>query len=282
MLNTICFVPPAILTVAEKRGILAARGVETRVVLTSSSDEQFQALVEQRCDVAVTAMDNVIGWNRRDSGWDFRIVAQVEATTPLSLFVRAEITSFQMLVGRTILVDSPENGFVVALHAMLADAGIDLRANRIIAAGGVKERLAKLQAGAGDATLLGPPFDELARAAGLHRLASVNELYPTFPGQGVVVRQSTLATREALMTRWLQGLEAGRMQCRVDPYAARADLVSGGLPLSAAHALIAGVGETLVPDRSGVELLISQRARLGRPGVGLRYNDIVDTRLLKI
>src|SRR5262245_25596928 len=121
-LNVSCFVPPALAVVAQRRGFFVARGVAMHSTLTTSSDEQFEKLVDGRCDVAVTAMDNVIGWNRRGAGGDFRIVAQIESTTPLFLFVQPAITSLEMLADRAILVDSTENGFVVALRAMLADA----------------------------------------------------------------------------------------------------------------------------------------------------------------
>src|SRR5262245_56760436 len=126
VLKVICFVPPAIQVIADRRGLLKARGIETQVSLTASSDEQFRALSELRCDAAVSAMDNVIGWNRRQGGGDFLIVAQVETTTPLSVFARSELTSLSELIDRNILVDSTENGFVVVLRAMLADAGVDV------------------------------------------------------------------------------------------------------------------------------------------------------------
>jgi len=280
VLKVICFVPPAIQVIADRRGLLKARGIETQVSLTASSDEQFRALSELRCDAAVTAMDNVIGWNRRVGGGDFLIVAQVETTTPLSVFARSELTSLSELIDRNILVDSTENGFVVVLRAMLADAGVDVRANRIIAAGGVKERFEKLLSGQGDAALLGPPYDGLALGAGLRRLASANELYPALPGQGIIIRRSALTRRQTVIANWLQALEEGRIQCRADSARAQADMMATGFAQPGAQALVAGVGPTLRPDRPGIELLLSLRTRAGFPGGDVRFEELVDSRLV--
>jgi hypothetical protein len=62
-------------------------------VLTRSSDQQFEELRDGLRDVAVTAMDNVIHWNRRQGGGDFRIVAQVEADTGNTLVAAPGIGS---------------------------------------------------------------------------------------------------------------------------------------------------------------------------------------------
>src|SRR3954471_17609439 len=109
------FVPPALATLAQRRGLSSAEAVQLKAVLTTSSDAQFDALTRGEMDLAVTAMDNVIGWNRRGAGWDFRMLAQVEQTTPLSVIGRPQVGSAADLEGRTVLVDSAENGFVVAL-----------------------------------------------------------------------------------------------------------------------------------------------------------------------
>ncbi len=278
-LDAIWFVTPAIAVVAQRRGFFAARGIEMRSTQTSSSDEQYDALANGTCYVAVTAMDNVIGWNRRKPG-DFRIVAQIEATTPLTLVARPDITALSDLVGRKILVDSPDNGFVVVLHALLADAGVDFQANRIVRAGGVRERLNKLLAGEGDATLLGPPFEAMAAEAGMRALASVNALYPAFPGQGVVVRQETVAHSADLLASWLAALEEARSLGRDHPEKTRDDLIAAGFSAPGARGLVAGIGSTLIPDRQGVNLLIAQRGRVGLPGAEVTYEEIVDARFL--
>jgi ABC-type nitrate/sulfonate/bicarbonate transport system substrate-binding protein len=157
---------------------------------------------------------------------------------------------------------------------------VEVQANRMVRAGGVRERYNKLLAGEGDATLLGPPFDAMAQAAGMRTLASVNELYPRFPGQGVVARQGTFAHGADMLVTWLAALEEARALGLEHPEKTRGDLIAAGFSGIAARALMAGIGRTLIPDPQGVNLLIAQRARVGLPGAEASYEQIVDARFL--
>jgi ABC-type nitrate/sulfonate/bicarbonate transport system substrate-binding protein len=280
-LKAIWFVPPVIAGAADRAGFSAAAGVIVEGAMTRSSDEQFEALRDGRMDAAVTAMDNVILWNQRPGGGDLRIVAQIEANTGISLFARPEFGSTAELAGRRLLVDSPHKGFVVVLRAMLADAGVDWADCEILEAGGVKERFDQLASGAGDATLLGPPFAEMAEAQGLRRLCDADAAYPGFPGQGLVVRQSLIDARGAELTAWLGALERAREVCLADPAATAAALAAGGLPQPVAKRLAGFISETLLPSREGVDLLLGQRRRLGLPGGDETYDNLVDLRPLR-
>lgn len=276
MLKVIWFVPPAIQLVAAHRGFLVERQVAIEGTPTGSSDEQFEALRDGRQDAAITAMDNVIMWNRRPGGGDFRIVGQIEATTVISLVARAEFSAIAMLRGRRLLVDSADNGFVIALRALLADAGVDFGECQVLEAGGVKERFARLLAGEGDATLLGPPFAGLAEANGMRGLAQVDQVYPGFPGQGIVIRAGLPAERRDEIVRWLAALERARAECRSDAGAAAQALVAAGTDPAVASTLANAVSDRLTPDRPGVELLLAQRRQLGLPGAEDAYEDLVD------
>lgn len=270
------FVPPAIATLAQVRASSLAGPVQVEATQTTSSDAQFEALTRGEMDLAVTAMDNVIAWNRRGEGWDFRILAQVEQTTSLSVIARPEVTSAADLAGRTVLVDSAENGFVIALLAWMADAGLKASTVRLTEAGGVKERFQKLLDGDGAATLLGPPFDGQALGQGMRALASLNAAYPQFPGQALVARRSALSRIGPELEAWLATLEDARLSATADPERARDDLLRAGLPRPAAELLAATVPRTLRPDRAGVELVIAQRARLGRPGGDESWAGLID------
>lgn len=217
-----------------------------------SSDAQFEALAGGEVDAVVTAMDNVIGWNRRAGPKDFRVVAQVERTTPLALVAARDRKSMAELRGANLLVDAMDNGFVIALRAMLREAGVDENGCRFTPAGGVTERYAALLEGRGDATLLGPPFMTQAVEAGLLQVASVQQAYPAFPGQGIVMRQASPA-RERIGA-WLRELEQARQQTQ--------DL------------------DSLRPTDEGIALLIEHRRLLGLPGGEDTYTHVVDTSLL--
>jgi len=256
-LRVMWFVPPTIAVLAEHWGLTPAGMLQAS--RNQSSDEQFERFQAGAIDAAVTAMDNIMDWNRRVGPQDFRIAAQMERTTPLSLVARAGHSELQELRNARILVDAPDNGFVIALRHMLAEAGLESGSYQLIPSGGVKERFDALTSGRGDATLLGPPFDAMGMQAGLVTLARVQDRHPDFPGQGLVVRASqTERLRPALM-QWLVGLTGACASMRSNQDGARDILAAAGFPAIAVHAMLAAVPDSLMPARRGVELLIRQR-----------------------
>ncbi|KAA0999179.1 ABC transporter substrate-binding protein [Paraburkholderia panacisoli] len=270
------FVPPLLAMVAARD----QNAIVTRATRNRSSDEQFHALVADEVDAVVTSMDNVIGWNRRLGPQDLRVVAQIERTTPLTLVARCGRSNVSSLRGADILVDATDNGFVTALRAMLADAGIGADEYRLVPAGGVQERLEALLARQGVATLLGPPFDAMALKAGFVRISSVQESYPEFPGQGIVMRTDNSRARE-LVGAWLEDLERARQAVHTSPELARQAVVATGLQTAAADAMIALNPESLRPTSEGVALLVAHRQALGLAGRDSHYASLVDDSLIR-
>lgn len=272
------FVPPTIAVLAEHWG-LTPDGL-LQASRNQSSDEQFERFQAGTIDAAVTAMDNIMDWNQRAGPRDFRIVAQIERTTPLTLIARAGHGELLDLRNASILVDAPDNGFVVALRHLLAAAGLESGSYRLIPSGGVKERFDALVGGQGDATLLGPPFDSMGMQAGLVRLARVQDHHPDFPGQGLVVRASAIERLRPALTSWLAGLTSACASKRANEDGALGVLTAAGFPAIAVQALLATVPDSLMPARDGVELLIRQRRELGLRGGDSSYESLVDASLL--
>lgn len=270
-LRVMWFVPPAI-AVAASWEECAGLSVETS--RTQSSDEQFAKLSDGSVDAVVTSMDNVFHWNHRSGPKDFVIVAQVETTTPLSIVASPRIKSVSDLGGAKILVDAPENGFVIALRAMLSHAGLNLPDYTLVPVGGVKERYASLVKGEGDATLLGPPFDVLAIKEGMHKIAEVQAAYPEFPGQGLVVRKSSLSSNPGIRL-WLRSLSKTLAQLPENLERLRDSLSSEGLPDEAVKAMVLSIPVSLTPDERGVNLLIEHRRLLGLIGSDATYDQVV-------
>ena len=277
-LRVLWFVPPPVAVVAQ------ALTVATDVTLLSrrnaSSDAQFEALASGQADAVVTAIDNVMDWNLREGPQDFRVVAQLERTTPLTVVGQRSRTSLEDLRAATILIDAPRNGFIVALRAMLADADIGPEAYALEPVGGVKERHDAIVSGRGDATLLGPPFDAMAIEAGLTRIATVQERYPAFPGQGLVVSAAALERLRPALSAWLRSLENARQSMEKAPEAARQALALAGFSAPAVDAMLGATPASLCADRAGIELLIEQRRRAGLPGAATTYEGLVESSVL--
>ena len=270
------FVPPLLEMVAAQ----GERCVEMQGTRNRSSDEQFYALLADEVDAVVTSMDNIIEWNRRLGPRDFRVVAQIERTTPLTLVARAGRSSVNALRGADILVDAPDNGFVTALKVMLDEAGLGRDEYRLVPAGGVQERLEALLARQGVATLLGPPFDAMALNMGYVKAGSVQESYPEFPGQGIVMRTGSVRAR-GRVGAWLKDLEKARQAIAQRPGMASQVVVAAGLPAAATEGMAALNPQSLRPTAEGVALLIAHRRVLGLPGADSDYPGIVDDSLIQ-
>lgn len=279
-LRLLWFVPSPVALVAE--ALELAPGVTLQAARNPSSDAQFEALASGQADAVVSAMDNVMDWNLRQGPQDFCVVAQLERTTPLTLVGQRGRARLEDLHAATILVDAPRNGFIVALRAMLAEEGIGPDAYALEPVGGVKERYDAIVSGRGDATLLGPPFDAMALDAGLSGIATLQERYPAFPGQGLVVSAGTLERLRPALSAWLRGLEKARQRMGSEPEAARKALALAGFSASAVDAMLRAAPASLCPDRAGIELLIAQRRRCGLPGADTTYQKLVETSALPV
>lgn len=198
------FVPPVPYLMAAHHGMLDGLYVDT--TRATSSVSQLEGLISGELDLAVTAIDNLFEWTK--AGADLRLVAQVEKTTPLGLYARGAAETLADLAESRFAVDALSNGFALAARRVLQDAGVEVH---YVEVGGVRERFDALVAGAADATLLGPPFGELAVQTGMRCLATVNSLLPDFPGQGLVIR-APLADAEELHD-YLRALVQGAERC---------------------------------------------------------------------
>lgn len=175
------FVASVPLIVATELGLLDQ--VDLVTTRTVGSADQLRALMNDELDLVVTAIDNLFEWTK--AGADLRLLAQVERTTPLGLYSRPGLSSLADLAGGRFAVDAFANGFALIARHILGSAGVEVE---FVEVGGVRERLEALLSADADATLLGPPFDGLARGAGMTLLEDVNELFPSLPGQGLIAR----------------------------------------------------------------------------------------------
>ena len=183
------FVEPGPLVVAKESALLD--GVDLIETRTTGSPAQLEGLLAGQLDVVVTAIDNLFAWV--GAGADVLLVGQVEATIPMGIFASAARSSLADLAGARFAVDASTNGFALVARYLFREASIDVE---YVEVGGVVKRLESLLDGTTDATLLSPPFDAQALAAGMHEVANVQRELPAFPGQGLVVRRELIGTSE--------------------------------------------------------------------------------------
>ena len=254
------FVPPVPLAVAKHLRLFEQAQLELDTKVTRSSKEQREDLLSGERDLAVTAIDNLLIWN--ESADDFRLVAQVESTTSLAIYARPGLHSIGDLAGTRFAVDAATNGFAIVARHLLADAGVhDVE---FVEIGGVRERLAALLSGRADATLLGPPLDEMADQQGLVKLLAANDLLVDYPGQGLVVHKARIPELRPRLRTYLKSLDqAIKWSSKAAREEGLAILRDAGFGERSCETGWATRPSSLVPSRPGLQLLVQMRDGLG-------------------
>lgn len=155
---------------------------------TESSEEQRQALAAGRVQVVQSAVDNAV--EMIASGVDVVIFMGGESGMN-DLVAQPAVRSISDLKGKTLAVDSPHTAYALVVRDLLAEKGLELGrdyAFRAVGNGGRRLK-AMLRDSALAATILNPPFTSLALDAGMHVLASMDEVAgPYQAGGGFALR----------------------------------------------------------------------------------------------
>ena len=169
------------------RGFFDARGIELNVSLTPNSQHMARELHEERAQIALTSIDNVIayveghGEASLEGKIDFVAFMGVDDGL-LSVMAQPEIASIAELRGHTLAVDALTTGFAFVLRDMLSRAGLQDADVRYAKVGTGAERLAALKAGECTATLLNAPLCLAAEANGKRRLARAKDVLGRYQG----------------------------------------------------------------------------------------------------
>lgn len=263
-LRQILFVPPAPLVWAGHLDLFAARGIDVETTQTLSSDQLGQGLADGTWDVGIAVVDNVIAWNDELRA-NLRIVAQLERTTVMAFCGLPRYRSLGEAAAQPIAVDSTTNGFVLVLYRALARTGIDWRACRFDAVGGVRQRYEALEHGSAAATILVPPFIDRALEAGFTKLWSGDEIAPAYPGVVMTARADWLGANANAATGYLGALlDANAWAASpANRDAAVAALVAARYSEKAAERLVRDAVPGLVPARDGWDEVVALRRECG-------------------
>jgi ABC-type nitrate/sulfonate/bicarbonate transport system substrate-binding protein len=260
----ILFVPPAPLVWAQHLCLFERHGVEVATTQTTSSEQLGNGLAAGTFDIGIGVVDNVLAWNDElEAG--LQIVAQLERSTIMSFCAVAHYQSLADAAAETIAVDATTNGFVLVLYRALARAGIDWRTCRFDKVGGVRQRFEALAAATASATILVPPFIDMALAKGFRELWSSADIAPAYPGVVVAARARWLADNDDAALRYLAALLAANRWAAttVNEDAAIAALVAARYSEPAARRLVRDSVAELRPARSGWDEVVALRRECG-------------------
>lgn len=260
----ILFVPPAPIVWAEHLGLFAKQGLDVETTQTLSSDQLGQGLADGTWDVGVGVVDNVIAWNaERRAG--LQIMAQLERSTIMAFCCVPAYASLADAARELIAVDSTTNGFVLVLYRALSKARIDWRKCRYEPVGGVKHRFDALAAGNAAATILVPPFIDMATAQGFKVLWRGADIAPAYPGVVVTARRKWLEEHRSTAEGYLRALvEANAWAMHpANAEAAAQALIAARYAAPAAQRLITDAVPGLVVAQAGWDEVVALRRECG-------------------
>jgi ABC-type nitrate/sulfonate/bicarbonate transport system substrate-binding protein len=185
--------------VAQAKGFFAANRLEVMLQPTPNSVAQMTGLSCDEFQIAMTAVDNIVayveGQGEAPIGAQPEFFAFMGSDSGfLSLVAQREVEDWRNLQGKTLSVDARTTGYAFVLFEMLRRNGLADGDYKIVRAGGMTQRWEALRAQQQDATLLSAPFDLLAEAHGLHRLARATDVIGPYQGNVAAAKRSWAAT----------------------------------------------------------------------------------------
>jgi ABC-type nitrate/sulfonate/bicarbonate transport system substrate-binding protein len=263
-IRQILFVPPAPLVWAQDLDLFDLHGVEIETTQTTSSDQLGQGLATGTWDIGIGVVDNILAWND-ELGANLRILAQLERAMVMSFCAVASYSSLADAASGSIAVDATTNGFVLVLYRALKRAGIDWRTCRFDKVGGVRQRYDALAAGTAAATILVPPFIDMAVAKGFRVLWTGEEIAPAYPGVVAAARAGWLDENEDAALAYLRALlEANRWAASpANADAAVKALVAARYSEGAARRLVRDIVPGLQPQPAGWDEVVALRRESG-------------------
>ena len=259
----------------QKLGFFAEQGIDLTVALTPNSRHMARELHQGQAQIALTSVDNVIAYGEGhgeeplDGKVDFFAFMGVDDGL-LSIMAQPGIRTIGDLKGRTLAVDAMTTGFAFVLREILTQAGLRDEDVTYAMVGTGAERLAALNSGACDATLLNAPLCLAAESSGHSRLVHAKDILGRYQGiVGAAKRQWADENAQALIAfikafhvslSWLAGPE--NKVAAIEMLAERMPNLSKSLDL-AYEVLIThgGLTQTLEIDHAGVAKVIELRRR---------------------
>ena len=191
---------------AQKKGFLKEEGIEAEIIRMSST-VQVAALTSGEADY-VTGMSALRG---AIQGLPLKVIASYIQGSTQTLVARGDLKSVKELKGKTVVIGTPGGSPDRHARLIVRHFGLEPEKDVKFAPGGLTEgRLARLQQGLIDATVVPVPLDLQARKLGLNVLARAYEIF-TYPEGGLVATTKKIREKPDEVRRVIRsGIKASR------------------------------------------------------------------------
>ena len=199
--------------VASRTGLFARNGIRVDLQETPNSVAQMTALATGACDIAMTAVDNIVayveGRGEAPIGRQTEFFAFMGSDSGfLNLVAAPEVASVAALKGRTVSVDAMTTGYAFVLFEMLRRNGLAPGDYAVERVGGTAQRWQALRAGQQQATLLSTPYNIIAKAEGFLQLARAVTLLGRYQGNVGAARRSWARQHQEIVVSYIRAYVA--------------------------------------------------------------------------
>ncbi len=194
--------------VAKVKGFFQAEGVRVDIPILRSATTGIQALVGGSTQFDATTTDAMM--TAVDKGQELELIGGIINGATYRLVATKKFHSFKDLKGATIGVSSLTSGSTVLLRLMLEKNGIHYpRDFTLLSVGGTPERLAAIESGRLDATLLAAPLSYKAVDMGYTKIGDVYEYVNHYELSGLAVTKRWARDNPETVRKVLRGLIRG-------------------------------------------------------------------------
>lgn len=256
----------ALLWVAYEKKIFQKYGLEGEYLALESGTPAMQALLANELQIVFTTGALAITANLQ--GADTTIIAGGINFIPNKLLVRPDIKTPEGLKGKRIAISRFGSASDYATLVALEKLGVNPKEVTIVQVGGNLTRLAALSNGTIHATLLSEPLTTIGmREYKLNSLIDLAESGVAFPQNCFIVRRGYLEANRAKIVGAMKAVFEGYYTLKHDK-ALALQLIKKYIRVNDEDATIGydyylakyGDGVMVLPDRKGLEFIISQVA----------------------
>ena len=188
--------------IGQKKGFFAAENISLDVVYVQSSANLVQQLAAGSLDITMSTglVDPIRAAAQKAPVAIVRLELQAP---PYALIAKPSIKTIKDLKGKVISIGGPKDIPKIYIERMLEPNGVKPGEFDTVFAGATAARASALQAGAVDATLVVPPYNFQAVAAGYNELGLTVEYAPELPFSGSIVNRTWAGNHKDLLRRML-------------------------------------------------------------------------------
>jgi NitT/TauT family transport system substrate-binding protein len=192
--------------VAQSKGFFAEQNLTVDLPVAGQSASACQQVLAKAADIAQCSLNDMI--QADESGGAHLVEVMNETATALQYGAMAKpsISSWNDVKGKTVMVGGPKDNTVFYFHTMARAHGLKDTDYNFQYAGASSARLAALESGAVDVSLLANPADIQAEQKGYHRLDNLLPTYlnaDNYAGGGPVVTQEWAKAHGDELSRYM-------------------------------------------------------------------------------